>query len=218
MSSAEACASPSDDTSSSSAEKPANDAAAKKKERTPSELLAAVAVAGIAFWAPTEETGLVLRALGAVSALIVLLFAEVGLEALLKVRSTAKAPKKNAFEVVTKRCDVPTAPPGGIFEAACAMAKHLNNFPVDIKSRVTSTESGFQILSGNERLRVKVLAGNAIGWEHGSPLWFAKRDEWIKAVQAAPRCSQVMSTEWMGVTSLSPSDPPPPPPPLEAGS
>ena len=35
--------------------------------------------------------------------------------------------------------------------------------------------------------------GSAIGWEHGSAQWLAKRDEWIAAVQAAPRCKEVRS-------------------------
>ena len=86
------------------------------------------------------------------------------------------------------------------------MATLLNDFPVDMKSRVTPTESGFQILSGSQRLRFKVLPGNAIGWEHGSACWLGKRDEWIKAVQAAPRCAQAPQDQNGGSGSRRPFD------------
>ena len=58
-------------------------------------------------------------------ALVCRLLAEVGLESVLEQRAKAKQPKANPFDVVVRRVDVPTAPPGGIFEAACAMSEHL---------------------------------------------------------------------------------------------
>ena len=85
---------------------------------------------------------------------------------------------------------------------ACAQG-----FPITISSRVTTTEVGFQVLSGKERLRVKVLPGTAIGWEHGSEMWNAKRDEWIEAVHAAPRCAQVRALAHCHAPSLSPQPP-----------
>ena len=65
-----------------------------KKVRAPSEFLAAIAVAGIAFYAPAEDTGFVLRLIGSVIALACLLLAEIGLESFLKARATASAPRR----------------------------------------------------------------------------------------------------------------------------
>jgi hypothetical protein len=172
------------------------------KGRTPTELLCAVAVGAIAFWAPAEDTGFVLRTITAAMALGALLFAMIGLEMLLDYQKKKNEPKANPFEVVVKSIKVPTAPPGGVFAAACKMDELLQGFPVDIKSRVKSTEFGFQILSGSEKLKVTVEAGTAIGWEHGSTQWLAKRDEWIQAVQAAPRCEEVKKIEWMGIAAM----------------
>ena len=65
----------------------------------------------------------------------------------------------------------------------------LKGFPVDIRSKVTPTELGFQITTGPERLRVKVAAGSAMGWEHGSPCWVTRRDEWVEVrAGEAVRC------------------------------
>ena len=164
---------------------------AEKKGRTPTELLCAVAVGAIAFWSPAEDVGFLFRIISAALALGALLLAMICLEMGLDWRKKRNEPKANPFEVETTRLEVPAAVPGGIFGAASNMDELLQGFPVDIRSRVTSTENGFQVLSGNHRLRVKVLAGNAIGWEHGSSQWLAKRDEWIAAVQAAPRCKEV---------------------------
>ena len=173
------------------------------KARTPTELLCAVAVGAIAFWAPAEDTGFLLRMMTAAIALGALVFAMIGLEMVLDYKKKSEAPKANPFEVVVRRVDVPTAPPGGVFAAACKMDELLQGFPVDIKSRVKTTEYGFEILSGAQKLKVRVLAGTAIGWEHGSTQWLAKRDEWIQAVQAAPRCEEVRKVEWMGIAAMA---------------
>ena len=166
-----------------------------------------MAVAGIAFWAPSDESGYLTRIVAAIIALGTLLLASIALQMLMEYRQKASEPQKaNIFEVQVRKKEVPTAPPGGVFGAASNMASMLDDFPVDINSRVTTTENGFQVITGVQKLRVKVAAGTAIGWEFGSPCWVAKRDEWIEAVQAAPRCSQVVSTSWMGVTSLAPAE------------
>ena len=92
-----------------------------KRIITPQEILAAVAVGGIAFWAPAEDSGLLLRLVASVLSLGGLLLATVGLELLLEYRKAAELPKTNPFEVKTRRLEVPTAPPGGVFCAACEM-------------------------------------------------------------------------------------------------
>jgi len=176
-----------------------------KRIITPQEILAAVAVGGIAFWAPAEDSGLLLRLVASVLSLGGLLLATVGLELLLEYRKAAELPKTNPFEVKTRRLEVPTAPPGGVFCAACEMSKLLGGFPLAINSRVTTKEDGFQVITGSEKLRVIVSAGTAIGWEVGSPMWIAKRDEWIEAVHAAPRCAQVSQVEWQGIAALAPA-------------
>ena len=99
--------------------------ASEKKARTPTELLCAVAVAAIAFWAPAEDTGFILRTIGAAMALGGLLFAMIGLEMILDYQKKQAVPKANPFEVVTRKLDVPTAPPGGVFGAACNMSTLL---------------------------------------------------------------------------------------------
>lgn len=184
----------------------------------PQECLAAIAVAAIAFWAPSEESSYATRVVIAIIALAMLLLASVALQMYLEQREKAKQPQKaNPFEVQTRKVELPTAPPGGVFGAASTIATHLGDFPVDINSRVTATEFGFQIITGSQRLRARVAAGTAIGWEHGSTCWVAKRDEWMAAVQAAPRCREVMSTQWQGIASLAPAETPAEHP-LEAGS
>ena len=58
--------------------------------------------------------------------------------------------------------------------AACncaAPASRLHSYDCSINSRVTTKEDGFQVTTGSEKLRVKVAAGTAIGWEAGSPMW-----------------------------------------------
>jgi hypothetical protein len=84
-----------------------------KRIITPQEILAAVAVGGIAFWAPAEDSGLLLRLVASVLSLGGLLLATVGLELLLEYRKAAELPKTNPFEVKPRRLEVPTAPPGG---------------------------------------------------------------------------------------------------------
>lgn len=91
-----------------------------------SQIFAAIAVALIAFWAPGEGTNVVLRILGSCAALGLLLLGSVGVEMVMDQLNARKKPKANPFEVVTIKADVPTAPPGGIFEAACNMSTHLN--------------------------------------------------------------------------------------------
>jgi len=181
----------------------------RKRAIQPQEYLAAIAVGGIAFLAPSEEAGTMLRIVTSALSLGGLLLASVLLQMLIDYRMVQIKPKFNPFEVQVRRIDVPTAPPGGVFAAASEMGQLLNGFPVTISSRVTTTENGFQVITGSEKLRVKVTAGTAIGWEHGSPMWATKRDEWMEAVQAAPRCAEVSSLDWQGIAALPPAEPAP---------
>ena len=175
-----------------------------KRATSPHEYLAAVAVAGIAFWAPADDSGVFVRLVTAVVSLGALLMASVALELLLDYTKSAAKPKTNTFEVKVKRIEVPTAPPGGVFAAASEMSTLLDGFPVTVNSRVTPTEQGFQVVTGVDRLRAKVAAGTAIGWELGAPMWTAKRDEWMEAVQAAPRCAEMTTLDWHGIAALAP--------------
>ncbi len=177
--------------------------------------LAAIAVALLAFWAPREDSGFVLRLFSAALGVAGLLFASVGLDMAQDWLARSQKPKANPFDIQVRRIELPTAPPGGVFGAARNMDTLLKGFPLDEKSRVAASESGFMVTSGKERLRAKVLAGSAIGWESGSPLWVAKRDEWMEAVHAAPRAARVTALTWMGVTSLPAEEASPAPAPKE---
>ncbi|KAL1496380.1 hypothetical protein AB1Y20_016335 [Prymnesium parvum] len=180
----------------------------EKRMRTAQEGLAALAVACIAFWAPQDDTGLVMRVLYAAIALVCLFIASVGLELLQEWRHAKSTPKANPFEVKIVKVDLPTAPPGGVFEASCAMAKHLGGFEVTLSSEVRATEHGFQVLTGSMKLRARIRGGSAIGWEEGGPGWLKQRQAWMDAVAAAPRVAQVREADWHQVAQLEPADPP----------
>ena len=96
-----------------------------KRTRNAQEILAAVAVALIAFWAPSADTGLILRILSAAAALAALLGATVGLELFEDYSATNQAKKPNPFEVKIQKVELPTAPPGGVVAAAAKMDEHL---------------------------------------------------------------------------------------------
>ena len=100
-------------------------AADASKKRSAQEILAAISVALLSFWAPDEENGIFLRLLSAALGVVGLLLASVGLEMVQDWWSRRQAPKANPFEVQTRRVTVPTAPPGGVFTAAREMATHL---------------------------------------------------------------------------------------------
>lgn len=144
--------------------------------------VAALAVAAFAFWWPAEKCGLLTRIVASLSSL----FVAMALVELLKAYRRAQAtPKANPFDVHTRRIDLPTAPPGGVRAAARDMCTLLQGFPITVHSRVSTTETGFQVITGSEKLRAKVAAGEA-GSECGSIEWVARRDEWIEAVRTAP--------------------------------
>jgi len=172
------------------------------KKRSAQEVLAAVAVVVIAFVAPQEDTGVTLRLIFAGLALVSLLLATVGLELVQEYRASKTEKKVNPFEVVKSRVELPTAPPGGVYETASRISEYLQGFPLALNSDVKATETGFQINAGNRRLIAKVASGTAIGWEQGAAGWEAQRNLWIKAVWTAPRIAAVQSCEWMGVSSL----------------
>jgi len=194
-------------------------AATGKKKRNTNELLAAAAVGLIAFWAPASDSGLVMRVITAMLALAALFVATVGLEMMEEYKAT-QAKKANVFDVVVKKVEVPTAPPGGVFAAAAKMDEYLNGFPLKRSSDIKALESGFQVLTGSEKLRVKVNGGFANGWEVGGEDWLKQRDLWMRAVAAAPRATAAREANWMGVAQLEPAPPPAPSEsakPLEVG-
>ena len=139
--------------------------------RSSRELLAALAVAVIAFLAPREETGLVLRGVSALLALLLLFAATVGLELLAEWREAATKKQTNRFDVHTTRVDLPTLPPGGVYAAAASMSEHLQGFVVTLDAELKSTESGFQVTAGGSRIRARVAPGHAVGFEMGGPAW-----------------------------------------------
>lgn len=185
-------------------------AEAEPKKRSAQDILAAVAVAGIAFWAPASDTGITIRAIYAVGALTLLFLATVGLELLQEWKAAKTQPKSNVFELKVRKLEVPTAPPGGVYAASCRMGDLLSGFPIDSTTDVKTTESGFQLLTGSNKAKVKVLAGTAIGWEQGGVGWIKGRQAWMDAVSAAPRIGAVLSANWMGVAALEPEERAPP--------
>lgn len=96
-----------------------------RKARSAQDIIAAIAVAGLAFWAPGDDSGYFMRVVSAVLGVVGLLLASVGLEMFQEWRTRRAAPKSNPFEVKISRVDVPTAPPGGVFTAARNMSQHL---------------------------------------------------------------------------------------------
>ena len=101
-----------------------------KRTRNAQEILAAVAVALIAFWAPSTDTGLILRVLSAAAALAALLVATIGLELFEDYRATNQTKKANPFEVKIQKVELPTAPPGGVAAAASKMDEYLDDLQV----------------------------------------------------------------------------------------
>ena len=174
--------------------------------RSPQELLAAVAVGLIAFFA--TDGHVVVRAVLAALALLALLLATVGLEVLQDYQKQSKQPKANKFDIVVRKIDLPAAPPGGVFAAAAAMEKHLQGFALSAKPDVKPVENGFTVLCGNQRLRARVAAGTAFGWQVGEKGWLEGRENWMAAVRAAPRGAEVRRVNWMGVCELAASAPP----------
>lgn len=59
-------------------------------------------------------------------------------------RASKVEKKANPFEVMVKKVELPTAPPGGVFEASCSMSALLGGFEVDLNCKVKTTEDGFQ--------------------------------------------------------------------------
>jgi len=187
--------------------KPASSAASPSvTNRSPQELLAAVAVGLIAFFA--TDGHVVVRAVLAALALLALLLATVGLEVLQDYQKQSKQPKANKFDIVVRKIDLPAAPPGGVFAAAAAMEKHLQGFALSAKPDVKPVENGFTVLCGNQRLRARVAAGTAFGWQVGEKGWLEGRENWMAAVRAAPRGAEVRRVNWMGVCELAASAPP----------
>ena len=187
--------------------KPASSAASPSVTiRSPQELLAAVAVGLIAFFA--TDGHVVVRAVLAALALLALLLATVGLEVLQDYQKQSKQPKANKFDIVVRKIDLPAAPPGGVFAAAAAMEKHLQGFALSAKPDVKPVENGFTVLCGNQRLRARVAAGTAFGWQVGEKGWLEGRENWMAAVRAAPRGAPRRRVNWMGVCELAASAPP----------
>ena len=84
--------------------KPASSAASPSvTNRSPQELLAAVAVGLIAFFA--TDGHVVVRAVLAALALLALLLATVGLEVLQDYQKQSKQPKANKFAIVVRKID-----------------------------------------------------------------------------------------------------------------
>ena len=108
----------------------------EKKKVNPQEVLAAIAVASIAAWSPGQETYMLMRIIYAALALSGLFVASVGLEMAQEYMKTKAEPKVNPFEVKIMKVDLPTAPPGGVFEASCKMEEYLNGFPITLSSDV----------------------------------------------------------------------------------
>ena len=183
----------------------ATETSARQGRRGPQELLAAGAVALVAFVAPGEDVGVILRLTFSVLALAVLFLASISLEFYQEAKSKEAEKKVNPFEVTINKVDLPTSPPGGVFEASMHMNEHLRGFPLTIDSDIKPTEAGFQISEGQRRLKARVATGTAIGWELGGDAWGAQRDLWIQAVRAAPRAAAVLERDWMGISSNPPA-------------
>ena len=162
-----------------------------KRTRNAQEILAAVAVALIAFWAPSTDTGLILRVLSAAAALAALLVATIGLELFEDYRATNQTKKANPFEVKIQKVELPTAPPGGVAAAASKMDEYLDGFPLSRSSDIKPLESGFQVLTDGQKLRARVLGGFANGWETGGKDWLEQRDLWMQAVARGLLCIYV---------------------------
>eukprot|EP00308_Calcidiscus_leptoporus_P000518 CAMPEP_0119369978 /NCGR_PEP_ID=MMETSP1334-20130426/16407_1 /TAXON_ID=127549 /ORGANISM="Calcidiscus leptoporus, Strain RCC1130" /LENGTH=987 /DNA_ID=CAMNT_0007386933 /DNA_START=47 /DNA_END=3010 /DNA_ORIENTATION=- len=165
------------------------------------EILAAVAVGIIAFCAPHEDAGLLMRAVSAVLSLTALFLASLGLELLQEYRTKKVKNKANPFEIQMTRVELPTQLPGGVYEATANMCEHLQGFKVTLTSDIKPTETGFQVTEGNARLRARIATGTAIGWEQGGAAWEAQREAWMSAVWAAPRVEEVLRSNWMGMGS-----------------
>ena len=178
-----------------------------KRTRNAQEILAAVAVALIAFWAPSTDTGLILRVLSAAAALAALLVATIGIELFEDYRATNQTKKANPFEVKIQKVELPTAPPGGVAAAASKMDEYLDGFPLSRSSDIKPIESGFQVLTDGQKLRARVLGGFANGWETGGKDWLEQRDLWMQAVAAAPRAAAARELNWMGIGALEPAGP-----------
>ena len=179
-----------------------------KRTRNAQEILAAMAVALIAFWAPSTDTGLILRVLSAAAALAALLVATIGLELFEDYSATNQAKKANPFEVKIQKVELPTAPPGGVAAAASKMDEYLDGFPLSRSSDIKPIESGFQVLTDGQKLRARVIGGFANGWETGGKDWLEQRDLWMQAVAAAPRAAAARELNWMGIGALEPAGPP----------
>ncbi len=95
-------------------------------KRGPQAIVVAVLIAIIAFVAPRDDTGVVLRVVSSTCALLLLFAASVALDFYQEAKEKKEQPAKaNPFEVVTTKVELPTAPPGGQFEAALRMSEHL---------------------------------------------------------------------------------------------
>mmetsp|Transcript_22763 Transcript_22763/g.37699 ORF Transcript_22763/g.37699 Transcript_22763/m.37699 type:complete len:993 (-) Transcript_22763:437-3415(-) len=177
------------------------------RRKSAQEFLAAGAVAMIAFWAPQEDTGLVLRFTFALLALVALILASVGVDLMQEYRSSKETKKVNPFEIITTRVELPTSPPGGVYEAATKMSEHLQGFQTTLNSEIKATEHGFQVTDGNNRVRARVAFGTAIGWEQGGAGWEEQRNCWLSAVWASPRIAAVQASNWMGLCKMTPRAP-----------
>lgn len=56
---------------------------------------------------------------------------------------------------------------------------------------------------GTARLRARVAAGHAVGFEAGGPAWEQARDDWVQAARAAPRVQAAKAAEWEGIAALA---------------
>ncbi len=193
------------------------------KESVAASIIVVVALAAPAD-APLDAAHLLHRAVRAALALAALLAASVALDlyhgtspsaggrsdasaqssapSKAKKRSTATASaaaSKNPFEISVTKVDLPTEPPGSIYEAALAMREHLKGFAPTRASDIKTTEQGFQISHGNQRLIARVVPGNAVGWEQGGLEWERGRQRWLSAAWAAPRAAEALGAEWMGL-------------------
>ena len=95
-------------------------------KRGPQEIVVASLVAIIAFVAPGDATGYFLRLVSSAFAILLLFAGSVAYDFYVEAKEQKEQPAKaNPFEVVTTKVELPTAPPGGQFEAALHMAEHL---------------------------------------------------------------------------------------------
>jgi len=176
------------------------------KRRGAQEIVAAVAVALVGFLSPSTESGYLVRLVSAVLALAALFAASVCYELYQDATAKVAAKAKNTFEIVTTRVELPAVLLGGVFGAARSMPELLKGFPVTTETELKSNESGFLLTSvtpaGSRRLRVRILSGDAVGWEQGGDAWEVQRALWMEAVRAAPRVAEVGSIGWKGVPSL----------------